>query len=49
MYSFLFATSTLSLMLWGGLGATGKLDGDLKLPIAVGPKNPPVVGPRGRK
>ena len=44
MYSFLFASGTLSCMLYGGIGAK-----DLNLPITIGPQAPPTLGPRGKK
>jgi len=43
MYSFLFASSTAALLLWGGIGSK-----QAELPITKGPQAKPPLGPRGK-
>merc|ERR1712039_680313 len=43
MYAFVAVLGTASLLIWGVKGSQ-----DAKLPITIGPKQAPKVGPRGR-
>merc|ERR1719386_168521 len=43
MSTFLTMSGTAAILIWGAKGSQ-----DVKLPITVGPQQPPQVGPRGR-